>query len=323
MNYTKLVQPIKDSRSYDVSKFDHIEVYDLDIPNEVFRKEQQKCFGGAWYHKVLSSRDRWLGIEGLIRLGEFIPDKKRYNTDGNGRNMDSASIYIGGNALEESDAGLGMNLTYLSDDVSKELEFTSPKVAYRPFWRYIYKETTDFGGNIKRASFNSWNISEPKSLCYYYFPGDLLRFKLYSPVENYLQFRIEVVEATANPKYVELRKKYKLKDNKPQDFYSPMFISEGHGNTLADFKRVNSIDQYGNEGYIAKDTDAIVSESTWVETFLYREIDNKLYKVPFTTNRQTVMTCPTKQSFTVDCLDASKGAEKIVIHPGKAKGWNK
>jgi len=319
MNFTKLVKPILDSHAYDVSKFDNVEVFSEKIANEVFPEGKQKCFAGAWYHKVMSSKDKWLGIEGLIRLGEFSPDKTRFNLDGHGRYMDNPSVYMGGNALEESDAGLGLNLTYLSNDLSEDLNLGSPKLAYRPFWRYIYKETIDFKGNIERINRNSWNISEPRSLCYYYFPGDLLRMKIYSPVKNYLQLRIEVIEPTKIEKYVKLRESYNLPNNKPKDFYSPMFISEGHGDVMAVYKRVNSIDQFGNEGYYAKDTDATVSEAIWHETFLYREIEGKIYKVPFTKNRQMIMTCPSEKAFTIN-YGKDDFEEMIQIHPGKAKG---
>jgi hypothetical protein len=319
MNFTKLVKPILDSQAYDVSKFDNVEVYSNEIDGEILPNGRQKCFAGAWYHKVMSSRDKWLGIEGLIRLGEFTPDQTRFNLDGYGRFMDNPSVYMGGNAKEESDAGLGLNLTYLSGDLREDLHIGSPKLAYRPFWRYIYKETVDFNGNIERINKNSWNISEPRSVCYYYFPGDLLRMKIYSPVKNYLQLRIEVVETTTIEKYVKLRESYNLPNNRPKDFYSPLFISEGHGDVLAEYKRVNSIDQYGNEGYYAKDTDATVSEATWHETFLYREIEGKIYKVPFTRERQMVMTCPSQKAFTVK-YGEDDFEERIQIHPGKAKG---
>jgi hypothetical protein len=318
MNFTKLVKPILDSRAYDVSKFDNVRIYDGEIKNEVFPKDKQKCFRGAWYHKVMSSKDKWLGIEGLVRLGEFTPDETRFNLDNNNRYMDNPSVYMGGNALEESDAGLGLNLTYESSDTSEELNLGSKKLAYRPFWRYIYKETIDFKGNIERINRNSWNISEPRSLCYYYFPGDLLRMKIYSPIKNYLQLRIEVVETTTIPKYVKLRESYNLKDNRPKDFYSPLFISDGHGDVLAEFKRVNSIDQFGNEGYYAKDTDAKVSEAIWYETYLYREINGEIFKVPFDSKRQMVMTCPSDKAFTIEYENAL--VEKVTIHPGKAKG---
>ena len=317
-NFTKLIKPTLDSRSYDTSLFDQVEIYDGLINEEKFPEGKQKCFAGAWYHKVASEKDQWLGIEGLIRLGEFTPDEKRFNLDGYGRFMDNPSVYMGGKALEESDAGLGYNLTYLSSDTSKDLTLSSPKLGYRPFWRYIYQEVVDFNGNIERINHNSWNIAEARALCYCYFPGDLIRMKVYSPIKDYLQLRIEVVEPTKIEKYVKIRKAYNLPDDKPQDFYSPLFISSGHGHMPAEFKRVNSIDQFGNEGFYAKDTDASMSEAIWYETYLYRLIDGKLKKVPFTRTRQKVMTCPSKKAHTIVYGEGLE--ERITIHPGKAKG---
>ena len=317
MSLTKKVVPTYDSRSVDVSMFDNVEVYHGDINGEIFPKDKQGCFAGAWYRKVMSSKDHWLGIEGLIQLGEFIPDEARFNLDGFGRYMDNPSVYMGGNSLKESDAGLGMNISYLDDDFSKELTMSSPKICFRPFWRYIYNEAEDTFGNVRRREVNSWNISEPKSVMYYYFPGDILRMKIYSPMPNYLQLRIEVVKPTTNPKYVQIREKYHLKDNRPSDFYSPIFHSEGHGLLKADFKRVNSIDQYGNEGFVAKPTNAEVSEATWFETFLYRKVDHKIVKVPFNTERQVSLICPNEKAIKVTPVDPSMGAEKIQIHPGK------
>jgi len=241
----------------------------------------------------------------------------RFNLDGLGRSMDNPSVYMGGKAQEESDAGLGMNLTYLSNDTSQELDDSSPKLAYRPFWRYIYKDATDFSGNVTRREVNSWNISNPRSLKHYYFPGDILRMKIYSPIPNYLQLRIEVVSGTTISKYVELRKKYLLKNDMPSDFYSPIFYSSGCGHSPAEFKRVNSIDQFGNEGFNAKDTKATVSQAIWHETYLYRNVGGKLVKVPFDKNRQASMICPNKKAISVTLIDDLVGAESIMIHPAK------
>ena len=54
--------------------------------------ETPPCFLGAWYRKG-SSKDAWLGIEGVIELGEFT-DPKRFNLDGRGRYMDVPSVYM-------------------------------------------------------------------------------------------------------------------------------------------------------------------------------------------------------------------------------------
>lgn len=315
MSLTKIVKPILDSRSVDVSAFNDVPVWTGVIDGEIFPKGKQTCFLGAWYRKVMSSKDEWLGMEGVVRLGEFTPDEKRYDQ----RYLDNPSVYMGGNAFEESDAGLGLNLTYQSNDFSSELNKSSPKIAWRPFWRYIYKEAIDIGGNVERREVNSWNISEEKSTMYYYFPGDLIRMKIYSPIPNYLQLRIELVETTTISKYVKLRQKYGLRNDLPTDFYSPIFLSEGHGKVKADFKRVNSIDQYGNEGFHAKPTDAEVSQAVWQETYLYRRLDEKIVKVPFSEKRQVSMICPNESAIGVETIDSEKGSERITIHPGNQK----
>ena len=77
------VIPTMDSRSLDTSEFDEVEVYDGVIDDEINPPLPPECFLGAWYRKVFSSKDYWLGIEGKITLGEFIPDEERFNLDGN------------------------------------------------------------------------------------------------------------------------------------------------------------------------------------------------------------------------------------------------
>ena len=133
MSLTKIVVPIMDSRSVDVSMFDCVKEYNHVIPNEAKVPSTPACFLGAWYRKVFSSTDQWLGLEGLITLGEFTPDESRFNLDGRGRYMDNPSIYMGGKSAKESDAGLGLNMSYLSSDTSEDLTLSSPKLAYRPF----------------------------------------------------------------------------------------------------------------------------------------------------------------------------------------------
>lgn len=312
------VIPILDSVYVDTREFDEVPVWEKEIEGEILAGPAPACFLGAWYRKVFSSFDEWLGIEGVITLGEFTPDPKRFNLDGKGRYMDNPSVYMGGKSDEESDCGLGYNLMYLDDNTQEDLKLSSPKLGYRPFWRYIYQDATDHDGNVNRRNVNSWNVANPRNFSTYYFPGDVIRMKVYSPCPNYLQLRIELVKATTNPKYVELRKKYHLPNNAPQTFYSPIFFSKGHGINKAEFKRVNSIDQYGNEGYHAKDTNATVSEAIWHECYLYRRIEGKLYKVPFSDKRQTSMICPNEKAITVKKIN-SQGAESIIITPGNVR----
>lgn len=317
MSLTIKIVPTIDSRAVDTRAFVDLEIYQGEIQGEVATPQTPPCFLGAWYRKVFSSYDSWRGIEGVITLGEFTPDDARFNLDGKGRYMDNPSIYMGGKSEAESDAGLGLNLSYTSSDTSGELTLASPKIAYRPFWRYIYKEADDVNGNVRRREVNSWNISEPKSLCYYYFPGDTIEMAVYSPLPDYLQLRIRVLEVTKIEKYVNLRKSYNLPDDKPLDFYSPIFYSKGHAKQAAEFKRVNSIDQFGNEGYHAKNTKATVSRAVWHAVYLYREINGKLMRVPFDSKRQVSMICPNEKAIHVEVLDKETGSEAVTIHPEK------
>lgn len=309
-----------DSHYVSQKPFENLNIYKHNIMDEIAPTEAPACFLGAWYRKVLSSTDYWLGIEGTIRLGEFIPDEKRFGTDNRvswKRHLDVAATYLGGKGMLESDAGLGFNSGYESLDTTFDLNYGSKKICYRPFWRYMYSDVTDINGNVTRNSVNSWNMSDPKRFEFYYFPGDVIKMSVYSPLEDYLQMKIEIIETTTIPKYKEQREKYNLKDNKPSTFYSPLFHSAGHGKDKVEFKRVVSIDQYGNEGKHAKMTDATVLDASWQSVYLYRRIDGIIVKVPFTEERQSQMACPNKASFTLSVSEEQKrvGGESITIHP--------
>lgn len=308
-----------DSLEEDTSRFDDVPVYNATIKDEVFPNAHPKCFLGAWYHKVVSSTDCWLGIEALLQLGEFEFDQDRFNLDGKMRYMDNHNVYMGGSAGFESDCGLGYNTMYPTRDTTSEITASSPKLGYRPFYRFICSERVEKGGNVDVVSTNYWRASDPKSFCYYYYPGDIVRMKVYSPIPNYLQLRIEFVEATKIPKYVELRKSYHLKNDRPSDYYSPLFYSEHQGCGKAEFKRVNSIDQYGNEGSVAYQTKAYVKDEIWKECFLYREIDGVLYKVPFTSNRQIALSCPDTLATNVCEFVSELGGEIVNLYPSKSK----
>ncbi|HNZ50225.1 MAG TPA: hypothetical protein PK087_00630 [Bacilli bacterium] len=314
------VVPTYDSRAFDVRPFLNPKVYRGPIVNEKAPMTSPPCFLGAWYRKVFSSFDAWLGIEGVIELGEFTPDEARFNLDGQGRYMDVPSIYMGGKSHFESDAGLGLGPTYLSNDFSMELNQSSPKLAYRPFWRYIYQDASELNGNVKRREINSWNVTNPRSVIYNYFPGDVLRMSVYSPIIDYLQLHIELIKTTTIPQYMNIRAQYHLENNRPDDFFSPLFFSKGHGIDDAEFKRVNAIDQFGNEGFHAQATKAKVSKAVWHETYLYRLLDGEIRKVPFSKARQTRMICPNNEAITVEALNEAIGSEAITIHPGEVKG---
>lgn len=299
----------------DTSKFIDIPVFCGKIPNELEPPKQIKCFPGAWYHKVVSSKDSWVGVEAKLKLGEFTPDEKRFNLDGLGRFMDNHNVYLGGLAETEADCGLGYNTMYESDNTSYELTKASPKLGYRPFYRFIVKERYEEGGNVDVINANFWRTSDPRDLCYYYFPGDIVRIKVYSPIPNYLQMRIELVEPSKIKKYQEIRKRYHLENDLPKDYISPLFYSSNQGVTSAEFKRVNSIDQYGNEGFKAINNTSKVENEVWYECYLYRYLKGELVKVPFNQKRQCVGNFPNSKSIKVIPLNHVLGAEEVNIIP--------
>lgn len=307
-------KPILDSNYVDTKRFDNVPLGNInDLPN--YELTPQKCFLGAWYRKVVSPKDYWMGIEGEIELGEFIADKERYNLDGSFRNMDNPNVYMGGCADFESDCGIGYNTTYPDGDLSYEMKSSGPRLGYRPFWRYIYKVKEISKNTTEVKNVNSWNNTDPKQLCYYYFPGDIIRMKVYSPLPNYLQLRIELVKPTTIEKYVKIRQSYNLENNLPSNFYSPLFHSEGQGIKICEFKRVNSIDQFGNEGFIAKATKARISTATWYNCYLYKEKEGKIYKYPFVESLRMDLQCPNSTAMTVEEFNKELGGEKISIHP--------
>lgn len=312
---TKNVISTLDSNAADIRMFENIPRYEGNISNEIKPPLAPNCFLGAYYRKVFSSKDNWLGIEGVITLGEFTPDNYRFGTDNRvyyERELDSPSIYMGGQSITESDAGLGYMIGYQYKGQDIELNYGTPKVAYRPFWRYIYSTALDVNGNVERNNINSWNVSNPLDFDFYYFPGDKIKMSVYSPKQDYLQLRIELLEETTIEKYAKIREGFQL-ERKPRTFLSPLFYSEGHGYSPAEFKRVNSLDQYGNEGFVVKNTKATVSKAVWHETHLLRNIDNKIQKVIFDENRSSRMTCPNNESFLIKELE--NGGEEITITP--------
>ncbi|MFP4078870.1 MAG: immunoglobulin-like domain-containing protein [Candidatus Izemoplasmataceae bacterium] len=281
------------------------------IADEVDPPEGSRCFPGAWYNKAVSSEDAWLGIEGVITLPEVNLSDNRYDYE-DGRYLDNPSIYLGGNAGAESDVGLSWmpacNNAYC-------LSPGDQSVTFRPFWRYIHNGS------------NTWENASYQNPEHYYFPGDKLRMTVFSPEPGYLQMEIEVIEPTDIPEYVELRASLRIKDNMPSNFVTPKFPSSGHGSEDAEFKRVNAIDQVGNEGTAAEPTDSEVNKAIWHEVYLYRNIDNELKKVPFTRERFDSMLCPDSDGFVLDYdheeVDEALGGEAIWIQPKKAEDYEK
>ncbi|MEG2003854.1 MAG: DUF5011 domain-containing protein, partial [Clostridia bacterium] len=298
------------------------------IKDEILNPKNPDLFGGAWYHKVVSSRDKWNGIEATITLpevkisryeGSNNPD---LNFDPAAKNLDNPSVYLGGNATNESDVGLSFSRALI--DI-KGQTLSKGGIAFRPFWRYITAENQDVGDY--NAHNGEYAVSANKDNCianyhwryteYYYLPGDKLRMIIYIPEPNKMQLQIEVIEKSTLPDSIEMRERYGWKD--PANFKSPIFHSPGHGMGIdSEYKRVNAIDQVANEGGTAHSSQSEIKNAIWHDTYLYRTIDGKMYRVPMIDSRRGVLDAPDQTRFTVshEGVDRNLGGEVITIHPG-------
>lgn len=298
------------------------------IDGEVLNPSAPAVFGGAWYHKAVSSRDQWVGIEVTVTLPEVKLSRYKseadetLSADPDVQSLDNPSVYLGGNALNESDVGLSFSRALVDVENSK---LSTGCIAFRPFWRYITDTDKDEGGYDAHGG--EYAVSANGNNCianyhwryteYYYLPGDKLRIIIYIPEENKMQLQIEVIEKSTLPESVKMREEYGWND--PADFLSPVFTSPGHGTGIdAEYKRVNAIDQSGNEGGTAIFTDTLVSNVIWHETYLYRVIDGTLYRVPMNEQRRGTTSAPEAEYFTVtyDGVSSELGGEVVTIHPG-------
>ena len=303
----------------DENKINDIEVYLGEINNEISKPTDSKMFMGAWYHKCISSKDEWLGIEATITLPEFYADQSRleffeHKGSVNGkplkpflRCLDSPSVYVGGNAGYESDIGFAYAQGFL-DPGMNVLSFQ--KNVFRPFWRYIVKNSDGSEKNI----YNATAITQVE---YYFYPGDKLRLRVYCPEENTLRLQIELLEPTKILKYRKIRKNLGVDENQKIIFTSPLIESQGQGVNLAEFKRVNAIDQFYNEGSSNKNTDSYTTSTVWHEVYLYRKINGDIKKIPFTSERYVEINCPHDDSVikTNDVTNQTLGGEEVAIDP--------
>lgn len=291
---------------------------------------KQNCFGGAWYHKVMSIQYPFYGIEGTITLP--LPFIRRYDqsfkikhlVDLNQKNLDVSSIYMGGHASDESDVGLALFRGYLGDQLA------TGAFVYRPFWRYITDEFEDVGtynldtGRNYAATLlsdrngikNVYAQYHPSFTEHYYLPGDTLKLTLFSPKPHFMQLRIEVIQVSKLPYAVNLRRRYKMKA--PQAFISPLFSSKGHGTDMPKtYKRVNAIDQVRNEGKEAILTRSEILNAHWQDCYLYYKEQETLYKTPFNETLSVTMQCPNPKAFFTTPIDDHTGGQMISIRPSE------
>ncbi|HEX8567755.1 MAG TPA: hypothetical protein VF648_19100 [Pyrinomonadaceae bacterium] len=148
--------------------------------------------------------------------------------------------------------------------------------AFRPFWR---NET--------------WN-SAPAEKQFYYYPGETVQMAVIVAGPG----KLRLVIADAAQKKV-FQTEFDAKSFQP--------------NVPRQFKRVNAIDQFGNEGKTAQTTKAQITGAEWLQTVLMRGAGSEAKQLPMDKTRFTDMRCPNEANIFVTATDAAKGAEKIDI----------
>ncbi len=249
-----------------------------EIPPEPFLP----CFPGAYYRKAVSSFDAWTGIEGTITLPQMELDPSRVKPTG--RFLDNPSIYMGGRSgSQEIDAGLSWEVIRETDG-----SVSAIAKAFRPFWRN-----------------DQWH-NAPAVPEYYYYPGDTIRMSCRTVEEGKLALTVELLARAGTPASGDI-----LSVTQPISVFSTIFDASSFGpGKTQQFKRVNAIDQSGNEGQPVQPTKAEVTGAVWHEVWLWRgEV-----RLPFNPARFTDMRCPATDHFViVSATDLSFGAETISI----------
>ncbi|HMR18630.1 MAG TPA: hypothetical protein PKA53_04980 [Sphingobacterium sp.] len=248
--------------------------------NEVKPTLSKPCFQGAYYRKVVSSVDNWVGIKGEFTLPIIQFDEDRKNPNKPGQYLDNPSVYMGGNMDgQETDIGLTWEvIRHANGDISTE------RLAFRPFLR----RTGHKSGQ------QSLYQNAPAEAGYYWYPGEKVFMSLEIVGDGLLKFVIQGAGKS----------------------YETTFECAGYTlNRKGEFKRVNAIDQVSNEGKPAQATKASVSNSKWLYTTLIRMEKGGKVDAPMHTGRYSPMACPLVKHFSLIQSDEEKkvGAETINI----------
>ena len=241
----------------------------------------KSCFAGAYYRKVVSSKDYWLGIGGKVTLPAITFDPLRTNPAKPGQYLDNPSLYLGGN-MGGQETDIGMTWEVIKDAVGN---VTADRKAFRPFMR----RTAHSGGQALLYA------NAPAEDRYYWYPGEEINISVQILENKKIKF---IVEGAG--------KRFET------DFDADGYTLGGFG----EFKRVNAIDQVANEGKPAQQTKTKVENSQWSESYLFRNYEGKVVKAPFHSGRVTEMRCPAANYFSIiaSTEDLKKGAEKININ---------
>lgn len=270
-NTTEKKQEEVDSNSDPLTSF---------FKDEVKPDISKPCFDGAYYRKIVSSEDVWLGINGKVVLPNIIFDKDRVNPAKPEQYLDNPSVYLGGK-MSGQETDIGLTWEIIRDENGN---VTPDRRAFRPFLRRAaYK-------NAQKATYKN----APAESQYYWYPGEEVTMAIQVINDKKIQF---VVEGAG--------KRYETEFE--ADGFSPNHIGE--------FKRVNAIDQVGNEGKPVQATKTKVENATWKETNLYRSYQGEVVSAPMHDKRFTDMRCPDESYFNIVSTKAQqkKGAEIITI----------
>jgi hypothetical protein len=145
--------------------------------------------------------------------------------------------------------------------------------AFRPFWRT-----------------KTWTTA-PAQKEFYFYPGETVQMAI----------------LVAGPKKLRLI----ISDGKTKTFQTE-FEAEGFAaNVPRQFKRVNAIDQFGNEGKAVSPTTAEITGAEWLQTVIFRGDGANAKQIPMTAEKFTDMRCPNEKNIVVTLTEKTKGGEKI------------
>jgi hypothetical protein len=244
---------------------------------EVLPARSINCFAGAYYRKAVSSKDYWIGIGGTVVLPTLTYDLTRVNPNKIGMYLDNASIYLGGNSDDqETDIGMTWEVIREADGtVSKE------RKAFRPFMRRTSHK-------LGQAAVYQ---NAPAISNYYWYPGETITMSIQLIEPKKIKFIVE----GAGKKYEEI------------------FEADGYRKEImANYKRVNAIDQVSNEGKPVQTTTAKVTGTKWLAVYLFRSVNSQIVKAPMHSKRFTDMQCPAQSYF--DLSFSGESEETIDIY---------
>ncbi len=248
---------------------------------EVRPSESLPCFNGAYYRKVVSSKDKWLGIGGTVVLPQIAFDENRKNPNKPGQYLDNPSVYLGGN-MNGQETDIGLTWEVIRDENGN---VTADRRAFRPFLR-----RTGYSATGQQAAYEN----APAESQYYWYPGDEV------------ELSIQVLE----------NKKIRLVVAGEGKRFERDFDCDGYNlSSVGEFKRVNAIDQVANEGKPVQPTQTEVSGAEWKETHYFRLYEGEVVEAPVHSHRFTDMRCPGRNHFRVTAGDEGQliGAETIDI----------